>query len=161
MIHLYIQSVFKFHSNCTDLFNIYNHMNLVVNFFAKKVLEFCLFWHSTIINDRFFYMRRCRIFTNNFKKRELLMWKAKKESTRDEYLHMSMLVIWNFPFKKSNWIYDCGIYSKASRCMATNCTDLAGAHFWNGSKQIWDEQIYAVKTLSSTVFWSSCLHPIK
>ena len=30
-------------------------MNLVVNFFAKKVLEFCHFWYSTIVNDRIIY----------------------------------------------------------------------------------------------------------
>ena len=29
------------------------------------------------------------------------------------------------------------------------------------SKKTWDERIYEVKTLSSTIFWSSCLHPIK
>ena len=52
-------------------------------------------------------------------------------------------------------------YSKASRYTASSCTDLAGARFWIGSKKIWDERIYEVKTLSSTVFWSSCLHPIK
>ena len=35
-----------------------------------------------------------------------------------------------------------------------NCTDLTltGARFWTGSKEIWDERIYVVKTLSSTVF---------
>ena len=53
------------------------------------------------------------------------------------------------------------IYSKALRYTASSCTDLAGARFWIGSKKIWDERIYEVKTLSSTVFWSSCLHPIK
>ena len=53
------------------------------------------------------------------------------------------------------------LYSKASRYTALSCTDLAGASFWMGSKKIWDERIYEVKTLSSTVFWSSCLHPIK
>ena len=52
-------------------------------------------------------------------------------------------------------------YSKASRYTASSCTDLADARFWIGSKNIWAERIYVVKTLSSTVFWSSCLHPIK
>ena len=28
-------------------------------------------------------------------------------------------------------------------------------------QKIWDERIYVVKTLSSMIFWSSCLHPIK
>ena len=51
-------------------------------------------------------------------------------------------------------------HSKASRFTASSCTDLAGAHFWIGSKNSWDEWIYVVKTLSSTVFWSSCLHSI-
>ena len=53
------------------------------------------------------------------------------------------------------------VYSKASRYMALSCTDLTGALFWIGSKKIWDEQINEVKTLSNTVFWASCLHPIK
>ena len=57
--------------------------------------------------------------------------------------------------------YFHSMYSKASRYTASSCTDLAGAHFWIGSKKIWDERIYVVKTLSSTVFWSSCFHPIK
>ena len=52
-------------------------------------------------------------------------------------------------------------YSKASRYTASSCTDLAGALFRIGSKKIWDERIYEVKTLSSMVFSSSCLHPIK
>ena len=51
-------------------------------------------------------------------------------------------------------------YSKAARYTASSCTDLAGARFWIRSKKIWDERIYVVKTLSSTVFWPSCLHPI-
>ena len=45
-------------------------------------------------------------------------------------------------------------YSKASRYKASSFTDLTGAHFWIGSKKIWDERIYVVKLLSSTVFWS-------
>ena len=53
------------------------------------------------------------------------------------------------------------MYSKASRYTASSCTDLAGARFWIGSKRIRDEQIYVVKTLSSTVFWSFCLYPMK
>ena len=52
-------------------------------------------------------------------------------------------------------------YSKASRYTALSCTDLAGARFWIGAKKIWDERIYEVETLSSTVFWSPCLHSIK
>ena len=52
-------------------------------------------------------------------------------------------------------------YSKASRYTASSCTDLAGARFWIWSKNIWDERIYVMKTLSSTVFWSSCIYPIK
>ena len=43
------------------------------------------------------------------------------------------------------------VYSKASRYTASRCTDLAGARFWIRSKKIWDEQIYEVKTLNSTV----------
>ena len=43
-------------------------------------------------------------------------------------------------------------YSKASRYTASSCMDLAGAHFQIGSKNIWAERIYVVKTLSSTVF---------
>ena len=52
-------------------------------------------------------------------------------------------------------------YSKASRYTASSCMDHAGARFWIGSKKNWNEWIYAVKTLSSMVFWPSCLHPIK
>ena len=52
-------------------------------------------------------------------------------------------------------------YSKASRYTASSCTDLDNARFWIGSKKNWDERIYVVKTLSSTVFWWSCLWLIK
>ena len=48
-------------------------------------------------------------------------------------------------------------YSKASRYTASRCTDLDNARFWIGSKKIWDERIYVVKTLSCTYFWWSCL----
>ena len=44
------------------------------------------------------------------------------------------------------------VNSKASRYTASSCTDLAGARFWIGFKKTWDERIYEVKTLSSTVF---------
>ena len=52
-------------------------------------------------------------------------------------------------------------YSKASRYTASSCTDLDNARFCIGSKKIWDARIYVVKTLSSTVFWWSCLCLIK
>ena len=63
--------------------------------------------------------------------------------------------MYTFPYSY-NW--ELTRYSKALRIHG--CTDLAGARFWIRSKKIWDERIYEVKTLSSTVFWSSCLHPI-
>ena len=53
------------------------------------------------------------------------------------------------------------VYSEASRYMASSCKNLTGARFWIGSKNIWAERIYVVKTLSTMVFWSSCFHPIK
>ena len=33
-------------------------------------------------------------------------------------------------------------YSKASRYTASSCTDLAGARFWIGSKNVWDARFY-------------------
>ena len=59
----------------------------------------------------------------------------------------------------SGWKFN--IYRKALRYTASSCTDLSGARFWMGSKKIWDEWIYEVKTLSSTIFWVLCLHSIK
>ena len=47
-----------------------------------------------------------------------------------------------------NWLN----YSKASRYMASRCTDLDNARFLIGSKKIWGERIYIVKTLSYTFF---------
>ena len=43
-------------------------------------------------------------------------------------------------------------YSKASRYVASSCTDLAGARFWIGSKKIWDERIYVVKPWGARFF---------
>ena len=80
------------------------------------------------------------------------------------------LVIFNWPVASGGWRgfslspvfgQTANSYSKASRYMASSCTDLAGASFWIGSKKIWAEWIYAVKTLSSTIFWSSRFHLIK
>ena len=52
-------------------------------------------------------------------------------------------------------------YSKASRYTASSCTDLDNAHFWIGSKKIWDTRIHVVKTLSCTFILWSCLCLIK
>ena len=76
------------------------------------------------------------------------------------FFHTTMVKNLKKYIRKFRWVLHTS-YSKASRYTASSCTDLAGAHFWIGSKKIWDELIYEVKTLSSTVFWSSCLHPIK
>ena len=54
-------------------------------------------------------------------------------------------------------LYKCGskteqtnlYYSKPLRYTTLSCTDLTGARFWIMSKEIWDERIYVVKTLSS------------
>ena len=43
-------------------------------------------------------------------------------------------------------------YSKASRYTASSCTDLAGALFWIGFKNIWAEWIYVVKPWAARFF---------
>ena len=43
-------------------------------------------------------------------------------------------------------------YSKAWSYTALSYTDLAGAQFLIRSKNVWDTQIYLVKTLSCTFF---------
>ena len=53
------------------------------------------------------------------------------------------------------------MYSKASWYTASRCTELDNAHFWIGSKKIWDAQIYVVKTVICTVFWCFWLCLIK
>ena len=57
--------------------------------------------------------------------------------------------------------YRIFVYSRALSSTASSCTDLEDARFWIGSKNIWDERIYVVKNLSSTVFWSSCFYSMK
>ena len=53
------------------------------------------------------------------------------------------------------------LHSKASSYTASNNTGLADAHYLVGSKVIWDTQIYVMKTISCTVFWWFCPHPIR
>ena len=44
------------------------------------------------------------------------------------------------------------LYSKALRYMALSSTDLAAARLWIGSKTIWDERLYVVRTFKCTNF---------
>ena len=53
---------------------------------------------------------------------------------------------------KNNVVLNWLNYSKASRYMASRCTDLDNVRFLIGSNKIWDELIYVVKTLSCTFF---------
>ena len=118
------------------------------------------------------------------------LWEITKSSFRRKGLkifHFSTLWIWKFgtfdknskgllqgprlmswttksPIGGNHWVstnnLQC-VCSEALKYTASSCTDLADARFWIGSKNNAAERIYVVKTLSSTIFWSFCLHPIK
>ena len=122
-------------------------------------------WFQNIVDEKI----NERYNDATFKNFRNCWWKINEKNDHTTFRFRRCHRVKTYPYKML--VFHCKLiysmnykycrYSKASRYTALSCTDLAGARFWIGSKKIWDERIYEVKTLSSTLFWSSCLHPIK